>query len=139
MGADIHAPDAWDLTTGGPVIVAVVDTGIALTHPDLAGNLWTNPGDPADGQDDDGDGFVDDVHGANLIDTDAAARTTTPGHGTHVAGIIGAQGDNGIGITGVNWDVQLMAVKFLDASGGGQHGRSPPTRSTTPSSTARGS
>jgi subtilisin family serine protease len=118
IGADIHAPVAWDLSTGGPVVVAVVDTGVALTHPELSGNLWDNPGDPANGQDDDGDGYTDDVHGANLIDPDKQPLDDA-GHGSHVAGIIGAQGGNGTGISGVNWDVQLMPVKFLDASGGG--------------------
>jgi subtilisin family serine protease len=118
IGADIHAPVAWDLSTGGPVVVAVVDTGVALSHPELAGNLWVNPDDPANGQDDDGDGYTDDVHGANLIDPDAQPADDA-GHGSHVAGIIGAQGGNGVGISGVDWDVQLMPVKFLDANGGG--------------------
>jgi subtilisin family serine protease len=118
VGADIHAPVAWDLSTGGPVIVAVVDTGAALTHPDLTGNLWVNPDDPANGQDDDGNGYTDDLHGVNLINTEAPPADDA-GHGSHVSGIVGAQGGNGIGISGVNWDVQLMPVKFLDASGGG--------------------
>jgi subtilisin family serine protease len=118
VGADVDAPLAWDMTTGGPVTVAVVDTGIAYDHPDLSGNLWTNPDDPPNGQDDDGNGVVDDVHGANLIDINAGPYDDA-GHGTHVAGIIGAQGGNGIGVTGVNWDTNLMPVKFLDDQGSG--------------------
>lgn len=118
--ADIDAPEAWDITTGsGNTIVAVIDTGVDLTHPDLINNIWTNPGEIAgNGVDDDHNGFIDDVHGWNFV-----ANNNNPnddnGHGSHVAGIIGAQGNNGIGVTGVNWRVQIMPVKFLNASGSG--------------------
>ena len=117
-GADIHATDAWNATTGAGVIVAVVDTGVDYNHPDLAANMWTNPSDPPNGVDDDGNGFVDDVHGADFINGDSNPDDDA-GHGTHVAGIIGAKGDNGLGVTGVNWDTKIMALKFLDANGAG--------------------
>jgi subtilisin family serine protease len=117
-GADIHASEAWDVTTGANVTVAIVDTGVDYAHPDLAPNIWTNPADPANGVDDDHNGFVDDVHGADFVDEDSNP-TDDAGHGTHVAGIIGAKGNNTTGVAGVNWDVKLMALKFLDADGSG--------------------
>lgn len=119
-GADIRATAAWDVTTGSrDVVVAVIDTGIDYNHPDLAANMWRNPGEIAgNGIDDDGNGFVDDVYGWNF-----AGRTSNPfddeGHGTHVAGTIGAVGNNGTGVTGVSWRVSLMALKFLGADGSG--------------------
>ncbi|MDB6165173.1 MAG: Subtilase family protein [Lacunisphaera sp.] len=129
VGADIDAPAAWDLrNSAAGVIVAVVDTGVRLTHEDLRGNLWTNPGETGtdaaghnkatNGIDDDGDGYIDDVHGINAI-TGSGNPTDDYGHGTHVAGIIGATGNNSVGITGVAWRVQLMALKALDATGQG--------------------
>jgi subtilisin family serine protease len=117
-GADIHATDAWDATTGAGVTVAIVDTGVALDHGDLAANAWNNPADPKNGIDDDHNGFVDDVHGADFINDDSDPNDDA-GHGTHVAGIIGAKGNNGAGVTGVNWDAKLMALKFLDRDGSG--------------------
>jgi subtilisin family serine protease len=117
--ADIRAPGGWDVTTGGPVTVAVADTGIDYTHPDLAGNVWRNPGEvPGNGIDDDHNGFVDDVNGYDFVNGDTAPLDDA-GHGTHVAGIIGARGDNHRGTTGVDWKVRLMPVKFLDANGEG--------------------
>jgi subtilisin family serine protease len=120
-GADIHAPQAWDVLTGGPVTVAVVDTGVDYTHPDLAPNLWSNPADPENGVDDDGNGMVDDTHGTDFVNGDSDPADDS-GHGTHVSGIIGARGGNGIGVAGVDWDLRLMALKFLDASGAGNTG-----------------
>jgi subtilisin family serine protease len=117
---DIDAPEAWAVTTGSSdVVVGIIDTGIDYLHPDLAANIWTNPGEiPDNGIDDDGNGFVDDVHGWN-----AENGTGDPfddnDHGTHVAGTIGAVSNNGEGVTGINWNVRLMSLKFLDAKGSG--------------------
>jgi subtilisin family serine protease len=118
VGADVAATAAWDITVGGSVPVAVVDTGVAFKHPDLSGNAWANPGDPVNGEDDDGDGFNDNVNGADFLNGDAEPDDDG-GHGTHVAGIIGAQGNNSVGIAGVNWEAQVMGLKFLDGNGEG--------------------
>ena len=119
-GADIHAVAAWDQTTGSnQVVVAIVDTGMDLTHPDLVSNLYTNPAEvPGNGLDDDGNGLVDDVHGFDFANFDADPSDDN-GHGTHVAGTIGAHGDNGIGVAGVVWHLRLLPLKFLDAGGTG--------------------
>lgn len=119
-GADIGATQAWDFTQGSDnIIVAVSDTGIDLTHPDLAPNAWINPGEvPGNGIDDDGNGFIDDIKGWNFVDKN---NDTGPGfdfHGTHVAGTVGAAGNNSIGVTGVAWRVKLMAVKFINGNKG---------------------
>ncbi|MCB0252052.1 MAG: S8 family serine peptidase, partial [Anaerolineae bacterium] len=118
--ADIDAPEAWSIETGdGSVVVGIIDTGIDVDHPDLVDNLWTNPGEIAgNGIDDDSNGYVDDVHGINAI-TGTGNPDDDHGHGTHTAGTIGATGNNGTQVVGVAWDVQLMACKFLDASGSG--------------------
>ncbi|MGH7943989.1 MAG: S8 family serine peptidase [Opitutaceae bacterium] len=114
VGADIKASAGWDVRTDASgVIVAVIDSGVRLDHPDIIANLWRNPREiPGNGRDDDGNGYVDDVNGINAI-TNSGNPTDDLGHGTHVAGIIGAAGDNGIGISGVAWRVQIMALKFL--------------------------
>jgi subtilisin family serine protease len=119
-GIDDNMRKAWDVTTGSAsVVVAVLDTGIDLNHPDLAANIFTNPGDnTADTIDNDDNGFVDDVHGWNFV-SDNNDPTDDNGHGTHTAGIIGAVGNNSLGVTGVAWTVQLLPIKVLDANGNG--------------------
>lgn len=118
--ADIDMPEAWDLATGSTqVVVAVIDTGIDYTHPDLAPNIWTNSFEiPGNGIDDDGNGFVDDVHGYDFANGDGDPLDDHF-HGTHCSGTIGAVGNNGIGVAGVNWRVKIMALKFLGSSGSG--------------------
>jgi subtilisin family serine protease len=117
-GADISAVSAWDVITDGDVKVAVVDTGIDYRHTDLDENVWTNPGETVDHVDNDGNGYVDDIHGIDLANGDSDPLDDSS-HGTHVAGIIGAEGNNGVGTVGVSWKVKLMALKFLDNNGEG--------------------
>ena len=130
--ADIDAPEAWDISTGSRnVLVGVIDTGIDREHPDLAANLWTNPGESGldangndkrtNGIDDDGNGFVDDWHGWDFANNDNDPADDH-GHGTHTAGTIGAVGDNGVGVTGVCWQVSLVGIKFLGPFGGSTAG-----------------
>jgi subtilisin family serine protease len=120
VDADIDAPEAWDLSTGShDVVVAVIDTGIDQTHPDLLANLWTNPGEIADnGLDDDGNGYVDDTRGWDWVNSDNNPNDDN-GHGTHCAGTIGGTGNNDTGVAGVCWQVSLLGLKFLNASGNG--------------------
>jgi subtilisin family serine protease len=123
--AAVNAPQAWDylesqgLPPGGShdVIVAVIDTGVDYNHPDLAANIWTNSQEiPGNGIDDDNNGYVDDVHGVNVI-TNSGNPQDDHGHGTHVAGIIAAQANNNIGGVGVAYNVQIMAIKAAQYSG----------------------
>jgi len=123
----IGAYDAWDAHTGdGSVVVAVLDTGIDLNHPDLEANIWVNAGEVAlDGIDNDNNGYVDDVNGYDFIDDDGtpipnqdeAFDEGAVSHGTVIAGIIGAVGNNDEGIAGIVWDVKLMSVRILDNQG----------------------
>ena len=119
-GADIDATRAWNIATGSrDVVVAVVDSGADTNHPDLAENIFTNPGEiPGNGIDDDGNGFVDDVHGWDFANDDNDPFDDAS-HGTHVSGTIGAVGANGLGVAGVNWRVSILPLKFLDAEGSG--------------------
>lgn len=111
--------EAWQLATdASSVIVAVIDTGVALTHPDLRDNLWFNPDEiPGNGLDDDNNGYADDIHGYDFREQDGEPDDRW-GHGTLTAGIIGATGNNGIGTTGVAWSVRLMVLKIFGESGG---------------------
>jgi subtilisin family serine protease len=119
-GIDIDAERAWDtIHSAADVIVALIDSGVRYTHQDLRANLWTNPAEVAgNGIDDDANGFVDDVNGINAIKGNGDPWDDY-GHGTHVSGIIGAAGNNAVGVTGVAWRVQLMTCKFLDNQGTG--------------------
>ena len=119
--ADVDAPEAWDLTTGsGNVVVGVIDTGVDYTHPDLAANMWVNPGEIAgDRVDNDNNGYVDDIHGIDPANDDSDPMDDQ-GHGTHCAGTIGAVGNNGIGVAGVNWNVKIMALKFMNPTPDGR-------------------
>jgi uncharacterized repeat protein (TIGR01451 family) len=128
-GNDIRAEQAWDATTGSKnVVVGIIDEGIDIDHEDLRDNIWINPGEiPNNGIDDDANGYVDDIHGWDFAHNDNSVfdytEPTYPpsnnysddvdDHGTHVAGTIGAQGNNGKGVVGVNWQVSLMSLKFL--------------------------
>ena len=114
----ISAPAAWDLSTGSAnVVVANIDTGARYTHPDLAANMWRNPGETQNnGIDDDGNGFVDDYYGYDFFANDSDPMDEH-GHGTHTAGTIGAVGNNNLGVTGVSWNVRLMTIKIYDARG----------------------
>lgn len=120
-GIDINAERAWEIQTGTrEKIIAIIDTGIDWTHPDLVDNMWTNDAEKngTAGVDDDNNGVVDDIYGYNAI-TGTGNAKDDQGHGSHCAGTIGARANNGIGVAGVNWNVRMMAVKFLDAGGSG--------------------
>jgi subtilisin family serine protease len=120
-GVDINAEKAWEIQTGTrEKIIAIIDTGIDYAHPDLVENMWVNEAEQAGkaGVDDDGNGVIDDVYGYNAINGSGNPKDDQ-GHGSHCAGTIGARANNGIGVAGVNWNVRMMAVKFLDANGSG--------------------
>ncbi len=112
----LGAKEAWTQSSGAGVLVAVLDTGVQLNHPDLAANIWTNPGEIAGNRiDDDKDGIVDDVHGANMFDFSANVDDDN-GHGTHVAGIVAARQGNGVGGSGIAPDAKILPVKVLDST-----------------------
>ena len=121
VGVDIDAERAWDIETGSEkMIVAVIDTGVDFNHPDLKDNIWTNEAEAngVAGVDDDGNGIIDDIHGFNAIDGSGNSMDDH-GHGSHCSGTIGAKGNDGKGIVGVNWNTRIMGVKFLSADGSG--------------------
>ncbi len=128
----IHAPTAWDTTTGNSeLIIAVLDTGVDLNHPDLADNLWKNTGEtPNNGKDDDGNGYIDDYDSWDFVDDDKTPSpeaaddpdTAAMSHGTFIAGLIGAETNNGLGYAGVMWDVKIMPLRILDEVGAGTEG-----------------
>lgn len=121
-GADVNAPAAWSVTTGDPgFVVAIIDGGVQYSHADLAANAWVNAGEVAgNGIDDDGNGYADDVYGWDFYDGDNDPMDESDiGHGTLVAGVAGASGNNGIGVAGMMWQCRLMALRFLGPGGDG--------------------
>ncbi|TAG89144.1 MAG: hypothetical protein EAZ18_21140, partial [Oscillatoriales cyanobacterium] len=118
--ADIDAPEAWDIQKGNPnLVIGVIDTGVDYNHPDLVGNIWTNPGEIAgDGIDNDNNGYIDDTRGWDFAYNDNNPMDVN-GHGTHVSGTIAGKGNNGVGVTGVAWNAKIMPLKFLNDSGSG--------------------
>ncbi|KAF0128254.1 MAG: Fervidolysin [Bacteroidetes bacterium] len=119
---EIKADSLWETTTGDTtIVVAVLDTGVDWTHPDLDDNIWTNKDEiPNNGIDDDGNGYIDDVRGWDFINNDNNPMDDHS-HGTHCAGILGAEANNGIGIAGVAWKVRIMPVKVMQSGGGGSY------------------
>ena len=119
--SDIDAPEAWGSTAGSPdAVVAVIDTGVDIGHADLKNNVWTNPDEVSGNSvDDDANGYVDDVHGWDFLNEDNTVFDADEGsHGTHVAGTIAAEGNNGIGTTGVSWRAKVMPLKFIGPTTG---------------------
>lgn len=125
----VMAPRAWDVikeprnaTEAASTVVAIVDTGVDYTHPDLAPNIWTNPGEvPGNRIDDDGNGRIDDIRGWNFVENNANPMDDV-GHGTHVAGIVGAVGNNAMGGTGLCWSVKLLPLRIIRKLAGGTYG-----------------
>jgi subtilisin family serine protease len=116
--ADIDAPEAWDIETGSPdVVIAILDSGIDYTHPDLAANIWNNTDEiPGNGIDDDHNGYIDDVRGWDFFYSNNDPKDYM-GHGTMCAGYAGAVSNNGIGVAGICWDCSIMDVKVCDETG----------------------
>ncbi|MDT4967431.1 MAG: hypothetical protein QOJ64_2168 [Acidobacteriota bacterium] len=118
-GAAMGMKQIWEKTTGSlQTVIAVIDSGIDFTHPDLANNVWTNRVEKLNGADDDQDNYMDDSHGWDFV-TDSNVMKDEQGHGTGVAGIIAAEGNNGVGISGVMWRARLMSLRVLDGTGTG--------------------
>ena len=127
--ADIDAPEAWAIHTGSDqMLAAIIDTGCYAFHPDLEPNIWVNPDEiPGNGIDDDGNGYIDDIWGWDFYHSDNSVwhpderdiyGNLNDAHGTHTSGILGARGNNDMGVTGVNWNIKVMVLKFLGPSGG---------------------
>lgn len=117
-----HAGEAWanDKLGSKNSYIGIIDEGIDFSHPDLNSNIWVNPYDPVNGRDDDGNGYIDDVRGWDFVNNNNTIYDggTLDRHGTHVAGTIGASGNNGQGVAGVSWNVTMISGKFLGANGG---------------------
>lgn len=122
-GSDIEVAQAWQTTTGSQsTVIAIIDSGVNFTHPDLSDNQWSNPSESINGRDDDRDGVADDAHGWDWVANNGAGSNVIKdeqGHGTAIAGIIAAQGNNAIGVSGVMWRAGLMSLRVLDDSGTG--------------------
>ena len=126
----IGLPEAWNFAKGSPTVrVAILDTGVDLTHPDLKDRLWTNKGEiPNDGVDNDGNGYIDDARGWDFVDDDNdpnpdmtdLGQSEGINHGTLVAGLIGAAGNNAEGVTGINWNIEMLPLRVLDSAGSGR-------------------
>ena len=126
VDADVDAPEAWSTSTGDPAtLVAVIDEGVDINHPDLRDNIWVNADEVAgNGVDDDNNGYVDDRNGYDFANNDASVYDPDPisgsgdEHGTHVAGTIAGEGNNTLGVAGVSWRASIMPLKFLGPNGG---------------------
>lgn len=115
----IEAPLAWEISTGrSTVVVGIIDSGVDYNHPDLAARIFYNPGETANGEDTDGNGYRDDIRGWDFYENDSTPMDENK-HGTHVAGTVGAIGNNNLGVTGVNWQTTIMPLRFLNAGGAG--------------------
>ena len=119
--SSINAPAAWDVRTdSSPILVGIVDSGVNYKHNDLKNNVWANPGEIANnGIDDDNNGYIDDIYGIDLVNGDSDPNDDNS-HGSHVAGTIGAQGNNNLGVAGVAWTARMIAAKSFDNSGRGK-------------------
>ena len=119
VDADIDMPEAWDYSQcSKSIVVAVLDTGLDYTHPDIDGNVWNNPEETLDSLDNDSNGYIDDIRGWDFVNDDNDPMDDNT-HGTHVSGILGAEGNNTTGISGVCWKIRIMPLKVLDATGSG--------------------
>src|SRR5690606_33902002 len=116
VGADVKMREAWEITTGSSEIsIAIMDTGIRMNHPEFAGRILENPNEVINGIDDDGNGLIDDLYGWDFVNNDNTP-TDDHGHGTNVTGITVANGNNGIGYAGVDWNCKLLPLKVLNSN-----------------------